>query len=134
MTNKKIVSDEEMLRIIKNANLVTLNTKLTDITEYMNSKAFLNAQIKKQTRILLQDIFDKDVTKMFSGMEMFNGHAIAENIDEKKLEEYIGQIRKMNNRKQDDLDWIEHPFTEKFPLNSFEKVVRAVDSYDEEDN
>lgn len=101
----------------------------------MNSQAFLTSHINKINRVLLQDLFDSDISKMFVGMELYNGHSIAENIDDKKLEEYINKLRQLQHRKEEDLAWIEHPFTEKYPLTSFEKVVRAVkfNPYDDED-
>jgi hypothetical protein len=98
MSNFPILKENEMLRVLSNSNVVTLNTKLVDVHEFMNCSAFLNSVDSGDLEV--KSIFSNNLRRIFCGLELYNGHSMAEiQTDNKKIDDQLDKIRKQFKKK-----------------------------------
>lgn len=93
MNHFEMLDQGELLRIITNANLVTLNMKSIDIPEFINNSGFFNLELGENMRV--RETFSSNMKRLFGGLELYNGHSLAEMVkDSQKLQEYLKRMRK----------------------------------------
>ena len=71
-----MLEQRELLRLINNANLVTINMKSLDIPEFVNCPGFMNLAIGGS--MLVRETFSQNMKRLFGALELYNGHSIAE--------------------------------------------------------
>lgn len=91
-----------MLRLLNNANVVTLNMKLIDLPEFLNARSWRNPADSS-----VRHLFGFNLKRKFCGLELYNGHSIAEmQGDNKKLEDYLRILRKTFKKDEFGFEWI----------------------------
>lgn len=121
MASLPVIEDFEFLRLLNNANSVTLNMTLLEMHEFINNKSFL-PELNRGT-MRARSYFEGNICKMFTAMQLYNGHSKLELIsDHRTIEELITGVGLGHHKMLLDHDY----FVDQFSLNPLQRVIRSL--------